>query len=156
MRRRTLLGLAGPLVVGSLAGCSGDGSSTSSCPTRRVTPVPYPDPPSPLTTDTAVSYLIDVERAYQTREHDDGSTVDISLGVAESTVESAPDGVLASMEVGFSTQDCRDGVVGAGGGSYRVRYYANETVVYRSAIEAKEDGGRGPPDPREDGVRLVG
>lgn len=98
-------------------------------------------------------YLTDVERAYQTREHDDGNTVDVSLGVAESTVESTPDGFLASLEIGLSTQDCRDGVVGTGGGSYSVRYYANETVVYRSDLEADP---RDPPDPRERGVQLVG
>jgi hypothetical protein len=112
----------------------------------------YPEPPSSLGNDSVVPYLTDVERAYQHRKRADGETVDVCVGVADSTVEPTDDGFLVSLEIGFSTQDCHDGTLGAGNGSYWVRYYLNETMVYREEFEDEQV----PPDPREEGAQLIG
>lgn len=68
----------------------------------------------------------------------------------ESIVKQTDGGYLVTVVIGFSTKDCLDGSLGVGSGGYEVRYYVNETSVYRARIDDKHS----ELDPREKGTRL--
>lgn len=150
--RRSALRLGIPGLLGTIAGCSGKQSSTpeSSCPARRVTSVAYPETPSSLTNDSVVTYATDLEKAYQQRDHADGNTVEVSVTRMESIVEQTDGGYLVTLVIGFSTKGCLDGSLGVGSGGYEVRYYVNQTSVFRVQIDDKQS----ELDPREKGTRL--
>lgn len=151
-RRSALLGSAG--IIGAVAGCSGTESTTpeSSCPYTRITPVPLPEPPTSLTGDSAVTYATKLEQAYQYREQADGDTVEFDVNQMDSTAEQTDDGYLVTLNIAFSAKSCHGGSLGVGSGGYQVRYYINETTVYRAQIDDMQS----ELNPREKGTQLRG
>ena len=149
-RRSALLGSIG--VIGTFTGCSGNQSTTpdSTCPYKRVTAVPLPDPPASLTADSAVTYATKVEQAYQYRKNADGDTVEFDVNRMDSTVEQNDSGYLVTLNIAFSAKSCHDGSLGVGSGGYQVRYHINRTTVYRAQIEDAQSD----LDPRKEGTRL--
>jgi hypothetical protein len=153
MRRRALLRSAMVALCGGLTGCLGGSDEADSrsqkCAQSPVTPVSYPDRPESLTNQTVTGYATELERAYQYRRAGN-DTVEIHLGRAAASVNRTETGSLVQMEFGLSVYTCTDGVRSVGDGYYSVRYFINETAVYR----AQRGGSGDVPDPREHGERI--
>lgn len=156
LQRSVLLALAvASLVV--LGGCLahfGVGSSSpeteADCPRERVTPVPYPDRPATLTNESVRAFVADLERAHVLTREAERDATKVSFDPEPDDVTRVDDGWSVRVETGLSTYTCTDGSLAVGDGYYTVRYFVNETAVYRV-----QDGGDGPvPEPREHGERI--
>lgn len=150
-RRTFLVGLSG---VSGLAGCVGQSTrpGQDACPDGEVTPIPYPDRPTTLTNESVHRFVADLERAYvYDRESESGTVVSISMDPEPDEVTKVDDGWAVRIETGFSKETCQDGARAVGDGYYTVRYFLNESHIYRA-----QDGGAGSaPDPREQGTRIT-
>lgn len=155
-RRGLLLLVIVPVVA--FSGCLGQLGTTptstedsNTCPDERVTPVPYPDRPATLTSDSVHAFITDLEQAYvYNREADEGNVTNISFDPEPDNVTRLDDGWVVRIETGVSEYSCTNGTLSVGDGYYTARYFLNESAIYRA-----QDGGDGPVgDPRKYGTKI--